>query len=124
MDDVTRRQIIAAGHFGISGTATAKGTALSQQTWPGGTMDCAIDTTTAFWLATTGGGEAIGMPVGLLQPGYRFDAVAIDLDDPGGVIRRLDDLDDDHRMFEKMVRLAQPGDIREVWVEGTSVHCR
>ena len=89
-----------------------------------GRADAAIDTTTAFWLATTGGGEAIGMPVGLLEPGYRFDAVAIDLDHPGGVIRRLDDLDDDHRMFEKMVRLAQPGDIREVWVEGTSVHCR
>jgi len=89
-----------------------------------GRADAAIDTVTAFWLATAGGASGIGLPVGLLEPGYRFDAVAIDLDHPGGVIRRLDDLDDDHRTFEKVVRLAQRSDIRQVWVDGETVHRR
>lgn len=89
-----------------------------------GEAGAAIDTTTAFWLATAGGGEALGAPVGLLEPGYRFDAVAIDLDAPGGVIRRLSDLDDDARLFEKVVRLAHATDIGRVWVDGRTVHER
>lgn len=89
-----------------------------------GRAGAAIDTTTAFWLATAGGADAIGLPVGLLEPGRRFDAVAIDLDHPSGVIRRHLDLDDDNRIFEKVVRLAQRSDIREVWVDGMSVHQR
>lgn len=89
-----------------------------------GEPDAAIDTTTAFWLATAGGAEALGLPVGLLEPGRRFDAVAIDLDHRHGIIRRLPDLDDDARLFEKVVRLAQASDIREVWVDGVRVHRR
>lgn len=86
--------------------------------------DAAIDTVTAFWLATAGGAEALGLPVGVLEPGRRFDAVAIDLDHRHGVIRRHGELDDDERLFEKVVRLAQTSDIRQVWVDGRSVHRR
>ena len=89
-----------------------------------GEVGAAIDTTTAFWLATAGGADAIGLPVGLLELGRRFDAVAIDLDHEHGVIRRLPDLDDDARLFEKVVRLAQTSDIRQVWVDGETVHRR
>ena len=89
-----------------------------------GAPDAAIDTTTAFWLATTGGAEALGLPLGVLEPGRRFDAVAIDLDHRHGVIRRHTDLDDDERLFEKVVRLAQTSDIRQVWVDGRAVHRR
>ena len=64
-----------------------------------------------------------GLPVGLLEPGRRFDAVVFDLDAPGGVIRHLA-LDDEARRFEKLVRLAGPHDIAEVWVDGVSVHRR
>lgn len=89
-----------------------------------GDPDAAIDTITAFWLATAGGADALGLPIGLLEPGRRFDAVAIDLDHRHGVIRRLPDLDDDVRLFEKVVRLAQTSDIGEVWVDGVTVHRR
>ena len=88
-----------------------------------GVPDAAIDTVTGFWLATAGAAEAAGLPVGLLQPGSRFDAVVFDLDAPGGVIRHLA-LDDEARRFEKLVRLAGPHDIAEVWVDGVSVHRR
>ncbi len=89
-----------------------------------GAPDSAIDTTTAFWLATAGGAEALGLPLGVLEPGRRFDAVAIDLDHPHGVIRRHVDIDDDERLFEKVVRLAQTSDISQVWVDGRTVHRR
>lgn len=88
-----------------------------------GVADAAIDTVTAFWLATAGGGDALGLPVGLLEPGYRFDAVLFDTASPSGAIRPLD-LDDHARRFEKLVRLATTHDIAEVWVDGTSVHER
>jgi len=32
----------------------------------------------AFWLATLGGASVLRAPVGLLAPGYRFDAVLVD----------------------------------------------
>jgi guanine deaminase len=88
-----------------------------------GVPDAAIDTVTGFWLATAGAAEAAGLPVGLLEPGRRFDAVVFDLCAPGGVIRHLA-IDDEARRFEKLVRLAGPHDIAEVWVDGVSVHRR
>lgn len=88
-----------------------------------GVPGSAIDTVTAFYLATAGGADALGLPVGLLEPGRRFDAVLFDTATPGGVIRALD-LDDDARRFEKLVRLATAHDIAEVWVDGVSVHQR
>ena len=88
-----------------------------------GVGGAAIDTVTGFWMATKGGADALGIPVGLLEPGRRFDAVLFDTAAPGGVIRSLD-LDDDARRFEKLIRLASPHDISEVWVDGVSVHRR
>ena len=88
-----------------------------------GVPGAAIDTVTGFWLATVGGAEALGLPIGLLDAGHRFDAVLFDTAHPGGVIRDLD-LDDDARRFEKLVRLSTTHDIAEVWVDGVSVHRR
>lgn len=88
-----------------------------------GVPDAAIDTVTGFWVATAGGADALGLPVGLLDVGRRFDAVVFDLATPGGAIRSLD-IDDDARRFEKMVRLSTTHDIAEVWVDGVSVHRR
>lgn len=76
-----------------------------------------IDATTAFYLATRGGAEVLGAPVGLLEPGRKFDAVVVSLKGldrvPGGDRRE--------RQFEKLVRLANQGDVREVWVAGQRV---
>lgn len=80
-----------------------------------------IDTVGAFHLATLGGAEALGVPCGLIAPGRWFDAVVVDLAAPGGALRRWDDFDDEARVFEKIVRLAGPGDITDVWVAGRRV---
>jgi len=76
-----------------------------------------ITATTAFHLATLGGADVLGAPIGLLEPGRRFDAVAISMDDidtmPGG--------DTTERRFEKLVRLANRHNIVTVWVDGAAV---
>ncbi|MEM8903791.1 MAG: amidohydrolase family protein [Actinomycetota bacterium] len=86
-----------------------------------GRADARIDTTAAFWMATLGGAELLGLPVGLLEPGRRFDAVVLDPTSPGSSITEWPDLDDDARRFERFVRLAGRADVARVWVDGRAV---
>ena len=86
-----------------------------------GVPESRIDTVTAFWLATAGGAAVLDLPVGLIEPGRRFDAMAVRTDRPGGAIRLSEDFDDNARIFEKLVRLATADDISHVWVDGKSV---
>jgi len=80
-----------------------------------------IDTTFAFWLATLGGASVLGIPVGLLEPGRRFDAVLVDTTSRRGSLRVWPEVDTPERTFEKIVRLASPADIVGVWVDGRRV---
>jgi guanine deaminase len=82
-----------------------------------GIADSRIDITTAFWMATLGGADLLGIPSGLLVPGRVFDAIAVDLTDLG----IWPELDDDPRTFEKVVRRANASAIRRVWVDGVDV---
>ena len=86
-----------------------------------GVPESRIDTVTAFWVATAGGAAVLDLPVGLIEPGRRFDAIAVRTDRPGGAIRVWDGLDDEARAFEKVVRLATADDISRVWVDGAPV---
>ena len=86
-----------------------------------GVPSSAIDTTLAFWLATLGGASVLGIPVGLLEPGRRFDAVLVDTTSRRGSLRVWPEVDTPERTFEKIVRLAGPADIVRVWVDGRLV---
>ncbi|MEM1333720.1 MAG: amidohydrolase family protein [Actinomycetota bacterium] len=80
-----------------------------------------ISAVEAFWMATRGGADLLGLPVGTIEPGRRFDALAVDVSGlvgSGSGLRRWADLDDDARVFEKIVRLAGPAEILHVWVDG------
>jgi guanine deaminase len=87
-----------------------------------GVPGSAIDTVLGFYLATLGGAELLGAPVGLLAPGRRFDAVLVDLTSRRGSLRIYPELDTTpERVLEKIVRLASPPDITGVWVDGRRV---
>lgn len=79
-----------------------------------GVADSRIDTVTAFWMATVGGARVLDAPVGLLEPGRSFDAVAVDL----GPLGIWPEVDDSARVFEKLTRLTTSSNITEVWVAG------
>ena len=86
-----------------------------------GVSGSAINTTYAFWLATLGGASVLGVPVGLLEPGRRFDAVLVDTTSRRGSLRVWPEVDTPERTFEKIIRLAGPADIVGVWVDGRRV---
>ena len=74
----------------------------------------------AFHLATAGGADSLSLPVGRFAENYSWDAQIIDttnlpLYDPN------EDLQD---VFQKMMYLVRPDNIKEVWVQGEKVHSR
>ena len=81
-----------------------------------------IDTATAFHLATAGGADVLGIPVGRFAVGQRFDAFVVDTEVARSGLHRWDEVDTEERLFEKIVRLAGPADITSVWVNGRVVN--
>jgi guanine deaminase len=79
------------------------------------------DIVTAFWMATAGGAAAVGLPVGLLEPGRRFDAFVVDTAAEHGHVKVWPGLDDPRLVFEKIVRLVDAADITSTWVDGRLV---
>jgi guanine deaminase len=79
-----------------------------------------ISVTEAFWLATAGGGEALGLPIGLFVEGAEFDAVLVDPDGAPGNLRLLPEETDADR-FERIVRCGCSTDLVAVWVRGRQV---
>jgi guanine deaminase len=75
----------------------------------------------AFWMATTGGAELLGAPIGLIAPGRRFDAIAVDLEVDRSALRVWPGEPDDAATFERIVRLATPAEIAAIWVDGVQV---
>jgi len=86
-----------------------------------GVPGSSIDTVLGFFLATLGGALLLGAPVGLLEPGRRFDAVLVDTTSRRGSLRVYPELDTPERVLEKIVRLASPPDVLVVWVDGRRV---
>jgi guanine deaminase len=85
-----------------------------------GRAHSAIDLVTAFHLATAGGADVLDLPVGRLQPGYRFDLVQIDTTARTGGIR-LFDTTGPEAIFEKIVHGTTRANIAAVWVDGHQV---
>lgn len=76
----------------------------------------------AFYLATAGGGESLSLPIGRLQQNYAWDVQIIDTKLPSAKLPIFDENEDLHGIFEKIMYLARPENIREVWVQGMKVH--
>lgn len=85
-----------------------------------GRRDSLISALEAFWLATAGGGQALGLPIGLFQPGYQFDAILVDRGTPSSDLFLAPD-DEPADMLQKIVHLGSRDAIRKVWVSGRRV---
>jgi guanine deaminase len=86
-----------------------------------GLAGSAISVPEAFWLATAGGGEALGLPIGKFVPGYRFDAFVVDLHASGSNVSWSPDLDTIEDLFQKLVLNATRSNIVMTWVNGAVV---
>ena len=74
----------------------------------------------AFWMATAGGGRALDMPIGLIEPGYRFDAVLIDETQRDSELRQWPNESIEDRL-QSIIHNARRADISVVWVNGEVV---
>ena len=85
-----------------------------------GTPGARISFVTAFYLATTAGGVALDLPIGLLRPGYRFDALLVDTAIPDTDLR-LYDHDNQVDILQKIIWDTTRPNIKKVWVDGRLV---
>lgn len=86
-----------------------------------GVAGSAITIAEAFWMATAGGGEALGLPIGRFAVGQEFDAMLIETGREAGDLAVRPGLDGPSAIFERIVRLAGRQDIVSVWVRGRCV---
>ncbi len=111
----------ACRHALVASRALEEGTDPRTPAATRGWANSRIDVFEAFWLATAGGGEALGLPVGRIEPGYRFDALLVDTDISDSNVRIFEGVDCHEDVFQKIVYNAQRANIRKVWVEGRLV---
>ncbi|RUS45071.1 guanine deaminase [Cohnella sp. AR92] len=78
----------------------------------------------AFYLATAGGGESLSLPVGRLEEGYAWDVQIIDTALRTSRLPLYDANEPLEDIFQKIMYLVRPENIREVWVQGEQVHKR
>jgi guanine deaminase len=81
-----------------------------------------IDFRDAFYIATTGGGVALDLPIGQFKPGYKFDAIVIDTNADGGTVRLWQEFDQGDGILQKIIYTASRGNISGVWIDGQDRH--
>ena len=86
-----------------------------------GVASSRVDIVASFHAATLGGANMLGIAAGLIEPGCSFDAIVVNADSSDSGLHYWDGIDDESRLFEKIVRLAGPADITSVWVAGRRV---
>ena len=86
-----------------------------------GLGEARISLVEAFWLATAGGAEALGLPLATFEPGRAFDLQVVD------VARRDSDLtgfgvfDAPEDRLARILYLSTPDNIRKVYIQGDLV---
>ncbi|PLS25451.1 amidohydrolase family protein [Bifidobacterium imperatoris] len=86
-----------------------------------GVANSALTLNNAFYLATAGGGESLGLPIGRLEAGYAWDAQVVDAKYPSARLPIFGEAEPASDIFQKIVNLVVPENIRTVWVQGREV---
>lgn len=87
-----------------------------------GVASSRLTTNEAFYLATAGGGKSLSLPIGKIEENYAWDVQIINTTLPTAKLPIFNDPLED--VFQKILYLARPENIREVWVQGEKVHYR
>jgi guanine deaminase len=80
-----------------------------------------IDYREAFWMATAGGAEVLGIDAGQFRKGYSFDAMVVDTGATGSNVYIDEAMDDPEDVLQKIVYNASRQNIAAVWVRGRQV---
>ena len=80
-----------------------------------------ISSKEAFWMATRGGGLALGEDIGIFESGYCFDAIVVDFDAEHSNIVAWPEIEGQDELLEKIVFNANRQNISKVWVNGQLV---
>lgn len=75
----------------------------------------------AFWLATTGGAEALGLPVGTFEVGKAFDMQVIDTKRPDSNLTGFGVYDDPIGRLSRILYLSSTENVRQVYIQGRLV---
>lgn len=86
-----------------------------------GRKDARIDWGTAFFIATAGGADALGLRTGRFMPGNAFDAMIVDTQAHEGSIRIFDEIDTIEDVLAKILYGASRRNIVAVYVAGRAV---
>ena len=86
-----------------------------------GNHDSKVSVFEAFYLATTGGGEALKLPLGLFKEEYICDFQVIDINTPTNKLPNYLDNEEDKHLLQKILYLSTSENIREVWVQGKQI---
>ena len=89
-----------------------------------GVANSRITINEAFFFATAGGGVSLNLPIGRLEENYAWDVQIIDTSVPNAKLPLYHANEDLFDIFQKIIYLARPENIREVWVQGVKVHSR
>ncbi|MEM7432976.1 MAG: guanine deaminase [Pseudomonadota bacterium] len=85
-----------------------------------GVDDTRIDFRDAFWMATAGGAEVLGLNAGTFAPGNVFDAIVLDTTVAASDLRVWGD-DSAEDVLQKAIYGANQNNIATVWVQGEKV---
>jgi guanine deaminase len=86
-----------------------------------GTPGSRIDFREAFWMATVGGANALGLKVGQFRQDFEFDAVLVDTGAAGSNLVVWENLDSPDDILQKIIYNADRQNIKNVWVQGRQV---
>lgn len=89
-----------------------------------GVPNSSISVAEAFYLATTGGGEALDLPIGLIKPGYTGDLQVVDIQTAGHELPSFGVFDEPEYILQRILYLSTQANIQEVYVQGRLVHKR
>ena len=86
-----------------------------------GLGDARISLVEALWLATAGGGQSLGLPVGTFEPGQAFDLQVVDVKRRDSDLTGFGVFDAPADRLARILYLATPDNIRKVYVQGRLV---